>query len=211
VTTRQDYLDAAEVAVSLLGDPAVAAAWAERSALPKLSVGGLAAHLARQITRVVEVLDAPAATSPAIPVIDHFGRSEWVGSDLESESNVGVRTRSEHDATAGAAAVLANTTAALAELRRRLPAEPADRLVAPPWITWSLTLDDLLLTRMLEIAVHNDDLAVSVGVDTPPLPAAVTEPVLDLLHRLAVRRHGPLAMLRALSRAERAPTTIAAI
>lgn len=30
-------------------------------------------------------------------------------------------------------------------------------------------------------------------------------------HRLAVRRHGPLAVLRALSRAERAPATIAAI
>jgi hypothetical protein len=33
----------------------------------------------------------------------------------------------------------------------------------------------------------------------------------DLLSRLAVRRHGPTAVLRALSRAERAPATIAAI
>ena len=35
--------------------------------------------------------------------------------------------------------------------------------------------------------------------------------VLALLTRLAARRHGPAAVLRALSRAERAPATIAAI
>lgn len=107
--------------------------------------------------------------------------------------------------------MVTGVTEALAELRRRLPTEPADRLVRAPWMTWSLTLDDFLLTRMLEISVHCDDLAVSVGVPTPPLPAAVTQPVLDLLCRLAVRRHGSTAVLRALSRAERAPATIAAI
>jgi len=63
----------------------------------------------------------------------------------------------------------------------------------------------------MEIAVHSDDLAVSAGIDTPDLPAAVIEPVVDLLTRIAVRRHGQPAVLRALSRAERAPDTIAAI
>jgi hypothetical protein len=58
--------------------------------------------------------------------------------------------------------------------------------------------------------VHADDLAVSVGMATPALPAAVLDPVFELLTRLAVRRHGPTAVLRALSRAERAPDTISA-
>jgi hypothetical protein len=35
--------------------------------------------------------------------------------------------------------------------------------------------------------------------------------VLDLLWKLAARKHGPVALLRALSRAERAPTSIAVI
>jgi hypothetical protein len=35
--------------------------------------------------------------------------------------------------------------------------------------------------------------------------------VVDLLSRLSVQRHGAVAVLRALSRAERAPSTIAAI
>jgi hypothetical protein len=73
-----------------------------------------------------------------------------------------------------------------------------------------MTVDDLLITRMMELAVHSDDLAVSVGIATPALPQSAVDTVVDLLSRLAVRRHGPTAVLRALSRAERAPDTIAA-
>jgi hypothetical protein len=72
-------------------------------------------------------------------------------------------------------------------------------------------VNDLLTTRMMEIAVHSDDLAVSVGVPTPELPVRVLHPVYDLLFLLALRRHGHTAVLRALSRAERAPASIAAI
>jgi hypothetical protein len=73
-----------------------------------------------------------------------------------------------------------------------------------------LTLDDMLITRMMELAVHSDDLAVSVGVPTPELPPGAADTVIGLLTRLAVRRHGPTGVLRALSRSERAPGTIAA-
>ena len=80
----------------------------------------------------------------------------------------------------------------------------------PPAGPWGLLLEDFLVTRMMEIAVHSDDLACSVHVPTPDLPATVLDPVFALLTRLAVRRHGSSALLRALSRAERAPETIAA-
>jgi hypothetical protein len=99
---------------------------------------------------------------------------------------------------------------AIDRLRDRLDAEPVGRTVSPPAGPWALTLDDFLITRMMEIAVHSDDLACSVGVDTPELPDAVLGPVFDLLTALSVRRHGPTALLRALSRAERAPATVAA-
>ena len=79
-----------------------------------------------------------------------------------------------------------------------------------PWQGWSLRRDDLLTTRMMEIAVHSDDLAASAGVTAPPLPGDVLEPVLALLNRLAVRRHGQSAVITALTRAERAPGSIAA-
>ena len=64
--------------------------------------------------------------------------------------------------------------------------------------------------RMMEIAVHADDLAVSVGLATPALPDAVLDPVFALLTRLSIRRHGTVALLRALSRAERAPASVTA-
>jgi hypothetical protein len=63
----------------------------------------------------------------------------------------------------------------------------------------------------MELTVHMDDLAVSVGLATPELPDAVFDPVLMLLARLAVRRHGQAAVLRALARAERSPKAINAI
>src|SRR5438034_473536 len=83
---------------------------------------------------------------------------------------------------------------AFAELCDRLPEEPADRTVAPPSGPWGLRLDDFLITRMMEIAVHSDDLAASVGIATPPLPDAVLDPVFELLAKLSVRRHGATAL-----------------
>nr|WP_307825720.1 hypothetical protein [Streptomyces sp. MBT33] len=100
----------------------------------------------------------------------------------------------------------------LAVLRNLLPDMPAERPVhMATWGEWSLELDDLLLTRTMELVVHSDDLACSVGLPSPGFPESVTAPVIDLLTRLAVRRHGPADVVRALSRAERAPASIAGI
>ncbi len=208
MTIRRAYLDAATVAVGLLAEPAVAASWEQPSALPRMTVGGLAAHLALQITRVPGELDAAVQHSP-IELIDHYGRSTWVGADINNESNTGIRRLADDTAAPGPAAVLARAGEELDRLRDRLPGEPGDRLVHRP--AWALSLDDVLVTRLLEITVHCDDLAVSVGVPTPELPGPAVQQVLDLLVQLAVRRHGTTAVLRTLSRAERAPATIAAI
>jgi hypothetical protein len=59
--------------------------------------------------------------------------------------------------------------------------------------------------------VHADDLAVSLNLPTPPLPATATEATIQLLARLAAWRHGPLPVVRALARRERAPASIAAL
>lgn len=83
-------------------------------------------------------------------------------------------------------------------------------MVQFPWGPPSLRLDDLLTNRMMELIVHLDDLAVSVGVPTPGLPVAATDAVIGVLAQLAARRHGPAAVYRALTRAERAPATTAA-
>jgi hypothetical protein len=53
--------------------------------------------------------------------------------------------------------------------------------------------------------------AVTVGGRaTPKVPAAATDAVIGLLAAVAARRHGPVSVIRALTRAERAPGSIAA-
>jgi hypothetical protein len=95
-------------------------------------------------------------------------------------------------------------------LRAKLPGEPAGRTVFLPWGPWSLSLDDMLRTRMMEIVVHGDDLAYSVGRSASQPPEAAASAAIGLLSTLALRKHGTAAIVRALSRAERAPASIAA-
>jgi hypothetical protein len=207
--TRNTFLDAADAVVALIREPAVAHAWSKPSALPKMSVSALCAHLTFQIRGVAAVLREPAGPDAPITVLEHYARVDWVNTDIDSPTNTGIRERAQVDAAGGIDEVIARTIAAIAELRTVLPQEPADRIVYLPWTRWSLLLDDFLTTRLLEIAVHSDDLAVSVGIPTPELPGGAINPVLQLLLELSVRRHGPTTVLRALSRAERA-TDIAA-
>jgi hypothetical protein len=207
---REAYLEAAASALTLIGSPEVAAAWHAPSALTGFRVDGLAGHLAWQVLCVPRALATRLDETGPISLDEHYARSRWFNSGIDDESNMGIRSFGDDLAADGADALATQTGAVLTELRAALPAEAPNRSVRLPWAEWSLTLDDLLITRMMEIAVHADDLAVSVGVATPALPPAVLAPVFDLLTRLAVRRHGPTAVLRALSRAERAPATISA-
>jgi Mycothiol maleylpyruvate isomerase N-terminal domain len=209
-TTAQGYLAAAAAAAGLVSDPAVAERWAEPSALTGMSVGALAGHLARQILNIEALLAQGACEDPPIPLLEHYARSAWLGAAPDDPSNVTVRESSAAEAAGGPAALARRTTAALGRLAERLPGEPLDQSVLVPWGPWPLTLADLLITRMMEIAVHDDDLACSVGRPTPALPDDVTDTVVVLLARLAVRRHGPVTVVRAFSRAERAPATVAA-
>ena len=209
--TSNDFLSTARSAAGLLRDPAVAAAWSGPSALSEFSVGGLAGHLAYQVLAVPPALAEPPPREETISLLDHYGRVAWIGAGLDEEINVRIRRGGERVAAEGPEALAVRVDAAIGELSGSLETA-ADRPVRIPlWGPWSLRLDDLLITRMMELAVHADDLAVSVGVATPELPQSAVDTVVDLLSRLAVRRHGATAVLRALSRAERAPATIAAI
>ena len=208
--TRDAFLVAAGSAADLLDHPAVAGAWTKPSALTGFTVGGLAEHLGSQVLFVSQALQQPAPAGEPVSLLGHYSRVTWIGADLDAEVNVAIRKGGEDAAGEGPGPLVARTRAAVRELCDRLPKEPADRTVAPPSGPWGLRLDDFLVTRMMEIAVHSDDLAVSAGITTPPLPDAVLDPVFELLTRLSVRRHGATALLRALSRAERAPGNVSA-
>ncbi|MEV6970563.1 maleylpyruvate isomerase N-terminal domain-containing protein [Hamadaea sp. NPDC051192] len=210
MSVRDDYLASAAVAAAFLAEPAVAARWAEPSALAKLSVGGLAGHLSRQIVVIPGVLAAPPSAAAPIDLVEHYTQVKWRGADLDEETNAGIRETGETAAEPGSAAINDDVAAALAELPGVVLGR-SDGGVLVPWTGWTLTVDGFLTTRLLELIVHTDDLAVSVGAPTPEFPPSAVQTVVDLLSRLAVQRHGAVNVLRALSRAERAPATVAAI
>lgn len=135
---------------------------------------------------------------------------QWISAGIDDEINVCIRRGGDQAAAPGPSALAARADSAVRELADVLASAADQPVRIPLWGPWSLMLDDMLITRMMELAVHSDDLAVSVGIATPSLPPSAVDTVIILLSRLAVRRHGPTGVLRALSRAERAPATIAA-
>ncbi|WP_393083742.1 maleylpyruvate isomerase N-terminal domain-containing protein [Streptomyces sp. LN704] len=203
------YLDTAAQAVTLLGAPEVAASWEKPSALTDMTVGGLAGHLAYQVFSVAPAVQEPASQEAPITLLEHYARAAWIDAPLDGEANAGIRAKCEDIASEGAQVLLERARAALAEQRAALPVVRGDRVVFMP--RWALSLDDFLVTRMMELAVHMDDLGVSVGIAAPELSAAAFDPVLTLLAGLAARRHGQAALLRALARTERAPSAINAV
>lgn len=207
------YLESATAAAALIASPEVAARWDEPSALREMTVSGLAGHLAFQITRVPDQLTRreplPAGTE-VITVLDHYARVEWIDAPPDAEVNVAIRRNGAAEAEGGPQTLADRTATAIARLTTMLPAEDGDEPYYLPWTGWALSLSDFLTTRLLEIVIHIDDLAVSVGAPLPPVPEEATETVIGLLTRLSTRRHGTAAVLRALSRSERAPATIAA-
>jgi hypothetical protein len=66
----------------------------------------------------------------------------------------------------------------------------------------TMNLDDYLQTRLVEIVVHDDDLAMSVGLPTN-IPAEAISLAVDHLFAVARLQHGDLAVLRAFARRER--------
>jgi hypothetical protein len=68
-----------------------------------------------------------------------------------------------------------------------------------------MMLDEYLRTRVVELVVHADDLAASIGVELVPPQPATCRVAIDVLVDAARIRHGDMAVLRALARRERGP------
>jgi Mycothiol maleylpyruvate isomerase N-terminal domain len=204
--SQGDYLIAAESALELIGQVPVVQRWSEPSALPQMSVGALAAHLGSQVLSVHAAVTAGtgATEEEPVPLLEHYERVPWARSGLEDSSNVTIRHGAEADAAAGHATLALDLRNAIDDVRTAFTSLRMPPAIRMPWWDWSLSFDDFLVTRVMEIVVHSDDLAVSVDLEPPPLPEAVLGPVLALLVGVSLRRHGQAAVVRALSRSERA-------
>lgn len=200
---RPVFLDTART-IPLVVD-AVADRWASPSALAGWTVGGLTGHLTRAVTTVGTYLEAGPPGGGT--VIDPAGYFLTAGLDDEGVA-ADVLARGEAVGADGPAALAARVSEVVEELREQFDDVPEGRLVSV-FGGSVLTLDDYLVTRLVELVVHHDDLVASVDVELPGLPRTAVDAALDALVAMARRRHGDAAVLRSLTRRERAPGTIA--
>ena len=202
-SVRTHYLAAADAALALIEHERTAELWQHPSVLEGLTVGALAAHLARSVLQVQWFLDGEVTgNAHLVTAASYYARLEGTAS-RSSALNRGVELRSRETAAQGATALRKSARTTLDELRSRIPNEPRARRVAVAHRPGEeLLLDDYLRTRLVEIAVHTEDLALSLQVDHAAPPEAIAAAA-ELLFEAARERHGDAAVLRAMSRRER--------
>ena len=204
----ETFMSAAEISGDLARRQEIAERWTEESSCAGMTVGGLAHHLVLQLTNTVRVLEGEPTDQDAIPLLEHYARASWVTAALDDDVNVQIRETSDRDAAGGPDTLSPLIDDAVGRLPALL-ASAADTVLIP-WQGWALSTEDYLITRMMEMVVHADDLAVSVDVPTPEFSDAVVTPVLALLTGVSARRHGQVAVVRALTRPQRAPGSVSA-
>ena len=196
-------MSAVSISHALLRRPEVADQWSQPSALPKMSVGALACHLGRQTVRAAELLPVATDVVPLVSAATHYERAAWVTS-VSPDDPPNDRSADDAEAELGVDALGNRAARALEAVSGLFATGGARDVVLIPWQGWSLRRNDFLLTRLMEIVVHVDDLAVSIDAPLPEFTADVFTPVQDLLVRRAVARHGQSAVIGTLTRRERA-------
>ena len=196
---RSLFLTGAGAIVEAIADPAVGQSWNDPSVLEDQLVSGLAGHLARGGVWVVS--DYLHAGTPAGPV-DFTSAGEYFATfaaGAQPADHQAIRDRGAAVAAAGRDALLVDLRERLASLEAELGTLPRDHLMAVVGGK-VMHLDRYLETRIVEQAVHLDDLARSVGRDPWPLPEDHVTLAIAVGTDIALRRHGPSATLRALYR-----------
>ncbi len=201
---RALVVEAVTQSAELIAAPSTAEQWEQPSALEGMTVGALCAHLVRAAGATIAYLDrTPPDTRPDADLLTQV---TYFHAALDSPVHDQIKDVSAAESAIGHEATVEKCRQLAADLETRLADEPADRLVAALGGRL-LTLDDFCRTRLIEVLLHLDDLAVSTGQTRPttdPLgPAIVIEICIDI----ARHRNGDWNVLYALTRAERSSDT----
>jgi Mycothiol maleylpyruvate isomerase N-terminal domain len=221
------FLEAARHAGRVLCDPAIGEDWHRPSVLSRMDVGSVAGHVYLVVRRVNKHLDAqrtltgavdpgtpdrpvpkqtvivevPARHLPTIRVADE--------DDLDADLHVQVRRDGERIAERGWSSVVSSYAALVEVLAARL-ADPPD-VIVPLGGSSPVLFAPYLASRVAELLVHADDLAVSVGLDVSPPSVNAVSVALTFLVESARAMHGDVAVLRAFARRERTPPGIPSV
>jgi hypothetical protein len=208
---RESFLAGAAEARGLIASREVASQWRAPAALEHLEVGAVAGHLARAAFVVVGYLDASGPDPDSgvdrpdaadLVTADQYFEKILAAAGESDDAHAAIRARAADEAAAGQDALVARLDATLQSLDERFTSEPADRTVRVAG-GLVLPLDEYLVTRMVELVVHSDDLATSVGLETPEFDALTMACVVGCMLAMVRARHGDIAVMRGFARRER--------
>lgn len=203
------FLELGGVVGELLDHPELDTRWNDASALTDMTVGALAAHLGRAFTTAWLYLQADECrvTDPNLDSSAYFVSAFDQPDEDIATLNANIVQRARDDSEGGPQAVRERHANAITDLQRMLVGEPPERGIEV-FGDMCMPLDGYLVTRMVEAVVHSDDLAASLGIDTPQFAPDVLDMVLTAMLGIARDRHGDTAVLRAFARGERADTAV---
>ena len=201
---RALVVEAVTQSAELIATPSTAELWDQPSALEGMTVGALCAHLVRAAGATIAYLDR---TPPdRRPDGDLLTAVTYFHAAVDSPVHDQIKDVSAAESAIGHQATVDKCRQLAADLETRLADEPDDRLVAALGGRL-LTLDDFCRTRLIEVLLHLDDLAISTGQTRPtndPLGPAI---VIEICMDIARNRNGDWNVLYALTRAERSSDT----
>ena len=206
---RNVFFDATSSIADLIASPAVGDHWGERSCLDGFTVGGLAGHIVRSVQALMDLLERPLPKGARVVTpAEFFGVNKPRGPVLDDPVAKFIVDDGENRAELGQDAVVGTFRELLGQAEEVLEDLSATTIIPTIRIPDGVTsLGIYLTTRVVELVVHGDDLASSVGLDWQPSFEAGALAI-GLLVQIASEQNGAVEVLRVLARSERAGSDV---
>jgi hypothetical protein len=219
---RSLWVETCAAVLTLIDRAEIGERWHDPSCLTGMTIGAICGHvIASGLFEVEDRLPEGAAaageagSSPSYsgPVVETAavrsdGRARAAANlhanipiDEENAVHLAVRSSADDQARNGKVDLMSRASVAFTAARVGVEGANAELVVD----CWGIPLefDDFLRTRILELTVHADDLAYSIGLESSGVPDAAIELACNLGISVAIQRSGPTAVLRALFRCDR--------
>ena len=202
---RNVFFGATSSVADLIASPAVGGHWGESSCLDGFTVGGIAGHIVRSVQSLVDLLERPLPEGARVVTpAEFFGVNRPKGAVLDDPIAKFIVDDGENRAEFGQEVVVGTFRELVVRAEEVLGDLTATTIIPTIRIPDGITsLGIYLTTRVVELAVHGDDLASSVGIDWQP-PFAAGALAIGILVQIASEQHGAVEVLRVLARSERA-------
>ncbi len=182
-------------------------AWDADSALAGYTIGGLTAHVVQGVGWLASIAATPASDADDLRVVRPGGYFAVMKREPDPPADTthdAIVASGNDSARHGWRATVERLRSVGAHARSAVAAGDVDRVVdLRPTLPFGTSLRTFVATRVVELVVHGDDLAVSIGRDGLVPGDEAFRVASELLVATAAVQHDQLAVMRALSRRER--------